>query len=88
MDPKTIKEQYGDKFVIYGSLDVVDGLLAYDGDALAEYITQRFNIYAPGGGFIFNTGHFVQPDIPPQRLMHAYTVVNELANKYGTAVPA
>lgn len=84
MDPQTIKSQYGDKFVIYGSLDVIDGLLAYDGDELAEYIGERFRIYAPGGGFIFNTGHFVQPDIPPQRLLHAYTVVNELAQTYGS----
>jgi uroporphyrinogen decarboxylase len=83
MDPQLVKDQYGDKFVIYGSLDVVDGLLAYEGDALTEYITKRFEIYAPGGGFIYNTGHFVQPDIPPQRLIHAYTVVNELAQKYG-----
>lgn len=88
MDPQEIKDNYGDKFVCYGSLDVIDGLLAYDGEELTEYITKRFEIYAPGGGFIFNTGHFVQPDIPPRRLIHAYTVVNELAQKYGTAVPA
>ncbi|MCA9998951.1 MAG: hypothetical protein KDE56_24480, partial [Anaerolineales bacterium] len=86
MDPQTIKDAYGDKFVCYGSLDVIDGLLAYDGEALTEYITKRFAIYAPGGGFIFNTGHFVQPDIPPKRLIHAYTVVNGLARQYGTAV--
>lgn len=84
MDPQTVKAQYGDKFIIYGSLDVVDGLLAYQGEALAQYITERFRIYAPGGGFIFNTGHFVQPDIPPQRLIQAYTVVNDLARQYGT----
>jgi uroporphyrinogen decarboxylase len=84
MDPQTIKDQYGDKLVIYGSLDVIDGLLAYEGQELAEYITRRFHIYAPGGGFIFNTGHFVQPDIPPQRLLHAYRVVNELASQYGS----
>ena len=81
MDPQTIKDQYGDRLVIYGSLDVIDGLLAYDGDALTEYISKRFQIYANGGGFIFNTGHFVQPDIPPQRLTHAYTVANELARQ-------
>lgn len=84
MDPATIKEQYGDKFTIYGSLDIIDGLLAYDGEVLTEYITKRFEIYAPGGGFIYNTGHFVQPDIPPQRLLHAYSVVNKLATRYGT----
>lgn len=84
MDPQTIKEKYGDKLVLYGSLDVIDGLLAYEGEALTEYITRRFEIYGPGGGFIFNTGHFVQPDIPPQRLIHAYTVVNDLARRYGS----
>ena len=84
MDPQTIKTQYGDDLVIYGSLDVIDGLLAYEGEELDRYISDRFAIYAPGGGFIFNTGHFVQPDIPPQRLVRAYTVANELASSYGS----
>jgi uroporphyrinogen decarboxylase len=84
MDPATIKNTYGDNLVLYGSLDTIDGLLAFDGEALTEYITNKFEIYGPGGGFIFNTGHFVQPDIPPKRLVHAYTVVNELALKYGS----
>ena len=84
MDPREIKTTYGDKLVVYGSLDVVDGLYGREGQALDEYITQRFEIYAPGGGFIFNTGHFVQPDIPPQRLIRAYTLANELAIRYGS----
>jgi uroporphyrinogen decarboxylase len=84
MDPQTIKSQYGDKFVIYGSLDVVDGLYSHDGEALDEYITKRFQIYAPGGGFIFCTGHFVQPDVPPKRLIRAYRLANELAKQYAT----
>jgi uroporphyrinogen decarboxylase len=84
MDPVTIKTQYGGKFVLNGSLDVVDGLYTHDGDRLDAYITQRFEVYAPGGGFIYNTGHFVQPDIPPQRLLRAYRKVAELAPRYGT----
>ena len=88
MNPRTIKDKYGDKLVVYGSLDVIDGLLGRDDAELAEYITKRFEIYAPGGGFIFNTGHFVQPDIPPERLIRAYALVNELARKYGTAAGA
>jgi uroporphyrinogen decarboxylase len=82
MDPHIIKQQYGDKLVIYGSLDIVDGLYKYDGDELDRYITDRFAIYAPGGGFVYCTGHFVQPDIPPQRLIRAYTLANQLAAKY------
>lgn len=84
MDPQTIKAKYGDKITVYGSLDVIDGLLAYDGPVLDEYITRRFEIYAPGGGFIYNTGHFVQPDIPPKRLVQAYTTIKHLAAQYHT----
>ncbi len=84
MDPQTIKNDYGEKIVLYGSLDVIDGLLAYEGEVLEQYITDRFSIYGPGGGFIFNTGHFVQADIPPQRLIEAYRVVNRLAQQYGS----
>lgn len=84
MDPRQIKTQYGDKIVIYGSLDVVDGLYAHKGEALDQYITNHFEIYAPGGGFIFNTGHFVQPDIPVARLKRAYALANRLAQSYGT----
>ncbi|MDX1417769.1 MAG: uroporphyrinogen decarboxylase family protein [Candidatus Promineifilaceae bacterium] len=84
MDPQTIKDKYGEQLVLYGSLDVIDGLLAYDGEELDRYIEDRFAIYGPGGGFIFNTGHFVQPDIPPQRLLRAYTTANACAVKYGS----
>lgn len=83
MEPALIKEKYGDKMVVYGSLDVIDGLFRLEGDKLDRYITERFEIYAPGGGFIFNTGHFVQPDIPVERLTRAYRLANELAQMYG-----
>jgi uroporphyrinogen decarboxylase len=82
MQPALIKEKYGDKLVVYGSLDVIDGLFRLEGDELDRYITERFEIYAPGGGFIFNTGHFVQPDIPVERLIRAYRLANELARRY------
>lgn len=84
MDPATIKAAYGDKLVIYGSLDTVDHLLLEDEAALAQVIADRFAIYAPGGGFIFNTGHMVQPDTPPQRLLRAYAVARQLAEQYAT----
>ena len=84
MDPRQIKEEYGDKLVVYGSLDVVDGLYGHEGEELDRYITERFEIYVPGGGYIFNTGHFVQPDIPVPCLIRAYTLANELAARYGS----
>jgi uroporphyrinogen decarboxylase len=82
MNPQDIKTRYGSKLVVYGSLDTVDGLYLFDGEALDAYITQRFQVYAPGGGYIFTTGHFVQPDIPVKRLIRAYRLANSLAEQY------
>jgi len=87
MDPRTVKDQYGDKLIVYGSLDTVDALLLEDEEALDAYITEKFQVYGPGGGYIFNTGHFVQPDTPPGRLIRAYTLANELAATYGSLEP-
>ena len=81
-----MKARYGDKLVIYGALDTVDALLLEDEAALAEYIRGRFAVYAPGGGYIFNTGHFVQPDTPPQRLVRAYKLAYELASTYANVI--
>ena len=63
---------------------MIVGLLKYDDEELEAYITERFRIYAPGGGFIFNGGHFIQPDIPPARLIRAYRTVQKLAPQYRT----
>jgi uroporphyrinogen decarboxylase len=84
MDPRTVKAKYGDKLVIYGGLDTVDALILQDAEQLDEYLRERFAIYAPGGGFILNTGHLVQPDTPPARLIRVYRLANELARQYGT----
>lgn len=84
MDPVGLKKDYGDKITFYGSLDVIDGIRTNEGDDLTDYITKRFEIYAPNGGFIFHSAHFIQPDVPPERLLHAYTIANNLAGRLGS----
>jgi uroporphyrinogen decarboxylase len=82
MVPELLKNNFGDKITFYGSLDTVEGLNLYDGEELKNYIKKRFEIYAPGGGFIFNTGHFVQPEIPIERLIYAYEIANQYSKLY------
>lgn len=84
MVPETIKRDYGDKITVYGSLDVIDGIRTNEGADLEAYIKNRFEVYAPNGGFIFHSAHFIQPDVPPERLLHAYEIANRWAAKYGT----
>jgi uroporphyrinogen decarboxylase len=79
MDQAYIKETYGDKLVMHGGLDVMDMLLNLEGDALMQYIRKQFEICKPGGGFIYNGSHLIQPDIAPAKLCSVYELANELA---------
>jgi uroporphyrinogen decarboxylase len=41
---------------------------------------------APGGGFIFNTVHNIQADVPPENIMAMWEAVREYG-VYGTPGP-
>jgi uroporphyrinogen decarboxylase len=79
MDQVYIKETYGDKLVMHGGLDVMDSLLTLEGEALMDYVRKQFEICKPGGGFIYNGSHLIQPDISPEKLCSVYRLANELA---------
>ena len=86
MVPSELKKTYGEQVTFYGSLDVIDGIRTHEGDALEAYISERFRVYAPGGRFIFHSGHFIQPDVPAERLLHAYTIANRLAREHSSLI--
>jgi len=79
MDQALIKEKYGDDLIIHGGLDVMEHLLLLEGEALEKYIRRQFEICKPGGGFIYNGTHIIQPDISPAKLCQVYRLANELA---------
>lgn len=79
MDQTMVKQDYGDKLVIHGGLDVMDSLLNLDGEDLMQYVRRQFEICKPGGGFIYNGSHMIQPDVSPAKLCRVYELANELA---------
>lgn len=80
MDPQYVKENYGDDLVIHGGLDVMDSLLNLEGEELEAYVRKQFEVFKPGGGFIFNGSHMIQPDISPEKLCGVYKLANSLAS--------
>jgi uroporphyrinogen decarboxylase len=36
------------------------------------------NILKPGGGFVFNQVHNIQPDVPPENIIAMYSAVREI----------
>jgi len=79
MDQVMVKKDFGDKLIIHGGLDVMESLISLEGEELMQYVRRQFEICKPGGGFIYNSSHNIQPDIAPAKLCQVYELANQLA---------
>ena len=79
MDPAEVKRRYGDQLTIHGGLDVTHVLPHGTDEALIETIQRTMEICKPGGGFIFNSEHFIPANVPLPRLELAYQTALECA---------
>ncbi len=66
MDPQTLKARYGGRIVFWGGgCDTQRVLGKVPLAELTAHVRERVRILAPGGGFVFNQVHAIQPDVPP-----------------------
>ena len=42
-----------------------------------DHVRRRLEVFAPGGGFVFNTVHNILPDVPPANVVAMYEAVAE-----------
>jgi hypothetical protein len=78
MDPRMLKAKYGDKIVFWGGGVDTQKILPFGTpDQVKKEVQQRISIFAPEGGFIFNTIHNVQPRIPVKNVLAMYDAVRE-----------
>lgn len=78
MDPMWLKENYGDKLVFWGGgVDTQKTLPFGTPDQVRQEVADRIRIFAPGGGFVFNTIHNIQQGTPVENLLAMYETVKE-----------
>jgi len=78
MDSRKLKEKYGDKITFWGGgIDTQQTLPFGTPDQVRREVHERIRVFAPGGGFIFNTIHNVQPKIPIENVLAMYGAVKE-----------
>jgi len=81
MNPKEIKEEFGDKLCLRGGISVQKVLSKGTEHEVREEIKKRIEQLAPGGGYILSPGHPVlQVDIPTKNIIAMY----EAAQEYGS----
>ena len=78
MDPRQLKATYGERIVFWGGgIDTQNVLPFGMPDEVRRQARERLAIFSPGGGFVFNTIHNVQADVPAENLMALYETVRD-----------
>ena len=78
MDPRTLKDQFGDRFVFWGGgVDTQRTLPFGSPDEVRREARERIETFGPGGGFVFNTIHNVQARVPTENLVALFGAVQE-----------
>jgi len=79
MDPKTLKDRFGDKLTFWGGgVDTQKTLPFGTPDEVRAEVRERIEIFGRGGGFVFNTVHNVQANTPAENLVALYDAVREV----------
>ena len=70
MDPLALKREFGRDLVFWGGGVDTQGVLPYGTPQdVREDVRRNIRALSPGGGYVFNTVHNVQADVPPENLI-------------------
>lgn len=79
MDTYWMKEEFGDRLVFHGAIDVQQ-MLPFSTPAQVRYdVAKRIWDLGRGGGYILSTCHDIGEDVPPANVIAMF----EAANRYG-----
>jgi len=78
MDPRMLKETFGGRLVFWGGgVDTQHTLPFGSPDDVRREVAERLQVFSPGGGFVFNTVHNIQSDVPVANLRAMLDAVRE-----------
>ena len=78
MDTKELKRRFGQDLTFYGGGVDTQGVLPRGTpQAVRDEVKRRIDDLAPGGGFIFNTVHNIQADVPPENFVAMWETLQE-----------
>jgi len=78
MDPKLLKEEFGKQITFWGGgCDTQHVLPFATANEVARHVREQIEIFAPGGGFVFNQIHNIQADVAPENIVAMFDVARE-----------
>lgn len=82
MDPAYIKQKFGGKICLHGSLDTQYTLPKGSVEEVRQEVKDRISVLGENGGFIIAPSHTLQPDVPIQNIEAIYKATMEYGNCY------
>jgi len=87
MDPVKLKHEWGNKFVFWGGgVDTQKTLPFGTPDEVYQEVTERLKIFAPGGGFVFNTVHNIQGNTEPLNLLAMFEAIKDYNRSISSSI--
>ena len=78
MEPRRLKQEFGKDICFWGGgCDTRTVLNRASPAEVKAHVRERLEVFAPGGGFVFNTVHNILPEVPPANLVAMYEAVAE-----------
>ncbi len=78
MDPCFLKTTYGDRLVFWGGGVDTQRTLPFGGpEDVYEEARERIRIFGAGGGYVFNTVHNIQQNVPIENLLAMFRAVRD-----------
>ena len=78
MEPRALKADFGAHVTFWGGgVDTQKTLPFGTPEQVRKEVLERCEIFAPGGGFVFNSIHNLQARTPPANLVAMFDAVRE-----------
>ena len=75
-----VRQQIGNRVAIQGNLD--PSILLASPDVIRQQVAQTLESFGSGNGHVFNLGHGITPEVPPEHLASLVNAVAELSPQY------
>jgi uroporphyrinogen decarboxylase len=81
MEPERLKREFGQDITFWGGgADTRHVLNRATPSDVKDHVRELLDIFAPGGGFVFNTVHNILPDVPPENIEAMFEAVDDFNN--------
>jgi len=78
MDPRELKRDFGKDITFWGGGVDTRRVLNYGTPTqVKDQVQYLMDIFAPGGGYVFNTVHNIMPDVPPDNIEAMFEALDE-----------